>query len=254
MARPARKLRSLRRPLTGAVVLAAGLAVPVGALGASGGVGFGSTTTSSPAPAAVVAGANHRVSVRGDGITLATAASSRTGVKLRFTGSAAGDNGRTLQLQYRPTGSQRPWRRAASARVSRGHFQTVWRAAVGGHLSFRATLARSGRAPVSASAAPATPSLAVTVFHTAKATWYGGSKLWGHRTACGVKLHPSTLGVANRRLRCGTRVTLYYRGSEIVVPVIDRGPYAHNGADWDLTEATARALHTPGLATIGSLS
>jgi hypothetical protein len=37
------------------------------------------------------------------------------------------------------------------------------------------------------------------------------------------------------------------------VPVIDRGPYA-NGADWDLTEATDKALGIPGTATIGAVS
>jgi rare lipoprotein A (peptidoglycan hydrolase) len=37
------------------------------------------------------------------------------------------------------------------------------------------------------------------------------------------------------------------------VPVIDRGPYA-NGADWDLTEATGRALGISGTAEIGAVS
>jgi rare lipoprotein A (peptidoglycan hydrolase) len=36
-------------------------------------------------------------------------------------------------------------------------------------------------------------------------------------------------------------VSLLYKGRTITVPVIDRGPYSH-GADWDLTEATARRL------------
>ena len=43
------------------------------------------------------------------------------------------------------------------------------------------------------------------------------------------------------------------RGRMIVVPVIDRGPYA-NSADWDLTEATAQKLATPGIANIGAVS
>jgi rare lipoprotein A (peptidoglycan hydrolase) len=38
-----------------------------------------------------------------------------------------------------------------------------------------------------------------------------------------------------------------------VVPVIDRGPYA-NGADWDLTEATAKAIGMGGLGHIGAVS
>jgi len=35
--------------------------------------------------------------------------------------------------------------------------------------------------------------------------------------------------------------------------VIDRGPYA-NGADWDLTEATASRLGVTSTATIGAVS
>ena len=66
-------------------------------------------------------------------------------------------------------------------------------------------------------------------------------------TACGETLHPTTIGVANRTLKCGTKVALYYRGRTMIVPVIDRGPYA-NHADWDLTQATGQAL---GIAGIG---
>jgi rare lipoprotein A (peptidoglycan hydrolase) len=38
----------------------------------------------------------------------------------------------------------------------------------------------------------------------------------------------------------------------IVVPVIDRGPYA-NGASWDLTMATGEALGMYTTATIGAV-
>jgi rare lipoprotein A (peptidoglycan hydrolase) len=48
-------------------------------------------------------------------------------------------------------------------------------------------------------------------------------------------------------------VALYYRGRTLIVPVIDRGPYA-NGADWDLTMATGRALGLSGTAKIGAVS
>jgi rare lipoprotein A (peptidoglycan hydrolase) len=61
--------------------------------------------------------------------------------------------------------------------------------------------------------------------------------------------------VANRTLPCGTKVALFYHGRSVTVPVIDRGPYA-NHADWDLTLATAKKLHTVaiGVATIGAVS
>jgi hypothetical protein len=73
------------------------------------------------------------------------------------------------------------------------------------------------------------------------ATWYGPG-FFGNRTACGKRLRRSTIGVAHRRLPCGTKVTLKYRGRFVRAKVIDRGPYA-NGARWDLTQRTARKLH-----------
>jgi rare lipoprotein A len=70
-----------------------------------------------------------------------------------------------------------------------------------------------------------------------------------------VTLRKTTIGVANRTLRCGMPVAVYYQGKTMIVPVIDRGPYA-NHADWDLTAATAKALgtYTAGIATIGAVS
>ena len=77
-------------------------------------------------------------------------------------------------------------------------------------------------------------------YRPARATWYGPG-FYGNRTACGKRLTHRTLGVAHKRLRCGTKVALRYHGHTVVVPVIDRGPYAR-GVDYDLTEATARKL------------
>jgi rare lipoprotein A (peptidoglycan hydrolase) len=73
-----------------------------------------------------------------------------------------------------------------------------------------------------------------------KATWYGPG-LFGNHLACGGRLAHSTLGVAHKSLPCGTQVALKYRGRTVVVPVIDRGPYAR-GVSYDLTQATARKL------------
>jgi rare lipoprotein A len=94
--------------------------------------------------------------------------------------------------------------------------------------------------------------LSVTVYRPSLATQYGPG-FYGQRTACGKKLARTTIGVANRRLKCGTPVAIYYRGRTMVVPVIDRGPFA-NGADWDLTEATGKALGIDGTAMIGAVS
>ena len=77
-------------------------------------------------------------------------------------------------------------------------------------------------------------------YRAVKATWYGPG-LFGNRTACGKRLTQRTLGVAHKSLPCGTKVALRYRGHTVVVPVIDRGPYAR-GVSYDLTQATARRL------------
>jgi len=73
------------------------------------------------------------------------------------------------------------------------------------------------------------------------ATWFGPG-FYGQRTACGQVLTPAVVGVAHRSLPCGTLVKVSYRGRQLIVPVIDRGPYAHNGAAWDLTSGAAQAL------------
>lgn len=77
------------------------------------------------------------------------------------------------------------------------------------------------------------------------ASWYGG----GGETACGSYLTSETMGVANKTLPCGTPVTLHYDGHTVTVPVIDRGPYVE-GREFDLTEATKRALGFEGVAEV----
>ncbi len=73
------------------------------------------------------------------------------------------------------------------------------------------------------------------------ATWFGPG-FYGNQTACGQTMSPALVGVASRTLPCGTLVQIGYRGHHLTVPVIDRGPYGHIGAVWDLTAGTARAL------------
>jgi hypothetical protein len=82
----------------------------------------------------------------------------------------------------------------------------------------------------------------------ATATWYGPG-FYRKRTACGKRLTRSTIGVAHRRLPCGTKVTLKYKGRWVRAKVIDRGPYAR-GVRWDLTSATAQKLHMSTTSTI----
>ncbi len=73
------------------------------------------------------------------------------------------------------------------------------------------------------------------------ATWFGPG-FYGQKTACGQTMSPVIVGVASRTLPCGTLVLVNYKGHRLTVPVIDRGPYAHNGAMWDLTWGAASAL------------
>jgi hypothetical protein len=89
---------------------------------------------------------------------------------------------------------------------------------------------------------------ALTSYRLAGASWYGPG-LWGNGVACGGTLMPGTLGVANKTLPCGTEVKLRYRGREITVPVIDRGPYVA-GREFDLTYAVKEKLGFPGVGTV----
>jgi rare lipoprotein A (peptidoglycan hydrolase) len=100
----------------------------------------------------------------------------------------------------------------------------------------------TGSGGASATPAPEADGQAASAadYRPVRATWYGPG-FFGHRTACGRRLTRTTLGVAHKRLPCGTRVALRYHGRTVVVPVIDRGPYAR-GIDYDLTYATARRL------------
>jgi rare lipoprotein A len=91
---------------------------------------------------------------------------------------------------------------------------------------------------------------AVPVVHKeALATWFGPG-FYGQTTACGQTLTPVVVGVANRTLPCGTLVKFSYRGHALTAPVIDRGPYAHNGAQWDLTTGAAQTLGMTDTARI----
>src|SRR6185312_6709015 len=138
------------------------------------------------------------------------------------------------------------WSNLAQAPVADdGTFDASWLAdATLGSYTVRAVPADGSSSQQQASAADAPPTARVTVFRGAKATWYGPG-FYGKRTACGLKLTHALVGVAHRTLPCGTPVQLFYKGRSLVVPVVDRGPFAH-GASYDLTQAAAQAL---GFAT-----
>ena len=159
----------------------------------------------------------------------------------KWSGTVAGPGNVQIQRLDEASGA---WNPVASATAADdGTFAASWSADALGDSTVRAVL--DGSDPASA------PVTRVSVFRGARATWYGPG-LYGHRLACGGRLRTSTLGVAHRKLPCGTPVSVFYNGRSITVPVVDRGPFA-NGASYDLTAATATALGLKQTARVGVL-
>ena len=226
------------------------LAGPALASSSTGGAGM----SASSAPVAKMNGtvqpANVIVSTSGNGISLASRASAVLRNQLRFSGSApANDAGAIVEIERLGHETGWAWAPTTHARIGQdGTFTAIWRTNHIGRFAVKAVVQTAG----GARAAAASPTVTVTVYRQTIATLFGPG-FWGQQTACGEKLSHSMLGVANRTLPCGTPVALYYRGRTIVVPVIDRGPYA-NHADYDLTMATGRALGIDTTVTIGAVS
>jgi rare lipoprotein A len=221
--------------------------------GGSGGAGMGGSGSSSTNPSGSAstpsASSSGPVSAYGDGITLNTSAATMLRNGLNFSGTTSGAAGKTIEIERlgHQTGWQ--WAPTVSTTVARdGSFNVTWHTNQIGRFSIRAVITQAG----SASSAAAAPTLTVTVYRSSLATLYGPG-FYGHRTACDQRLTRSTIGVASRTLRCGTKVAILYGGRTMVVPVIDRGPYANNAA-WDLTMATGKALGVPGTSRIGAVS
>jgi rare lipoprotein A len=151
--------------------------------------------------------------------------------------------------RVRPSGALRRVRvrvggRTLSTHTRRnGAFSKSWTVPHPGHYRVRAFAGGNRIATASRSGARK-----VTAYRRAAASWYGPG-LYGGHLACGGTLSPSTLGVANRTLRCGTKLTLRYHGRSVNARVIDRGPYAGN-REFDLTAATKRRLGFPSTGTV----
>ncbi len=233
-------------------LLVLGLAGPGAAAASSGGSGLSPTGGMGPTSGSGVQPANVPVTATGNGVTLSTNASALLRNGLSFSGTApASTAGQTIQIQR--MGHQTNWRWAPTVRTavgSDGSYSVSWSTNHIGRFLIRAVLT-SSRNATAASAANA-PMVTTTVYRQSIATQYGPG-FYGQRTACGHRLTRTTIGVANRTLKCGSPVAILYRGKTLIVPVIDRGPYA-NHADWDLTEATGQALGISGTATIGAVS
>jgi len=111
--------------------------------------------------------------------------------------------------------------------------------------------AAKARTAATGGAAALTAPAAAKVHSSGIATWFGPG-FYGKKTACGQTLTPAVVGVAHRTLPCGTLVKVSYGGHTLVVPVLDRGPYSHIGADWDLTAGAATALGISDTVRIGT--
>jgi hypothetical protein len=154
----------------------------------------------------------------------------------------AGVAGALVVLQAR---RRHGWRTIAGAHTgARGRYRLGYRSAGLGSEQLRL---RFAGAPGERRAVRAVGRL--NVYREVMVSWYGG----GGSLACGGWLTSTTLGVANRTLPCGTLVTLRYGGHTVRVPVIDRGPYVA-GREYDLTEATKRALGFEGVGEVWASS
>jgi hypothetical protein len=178
--------------------------------------------------------------------------------RVRVRGKSRHARRRVVRIERR--GRRGTWTQVARVRADRkGGFAAVWRPRSAGRYELRA---RVGRATTSGTGGTSVPveigaegsgssTSFLMVYEPAIATWYGPG-FFGNTTACGIVLAEDTVGVAHRELPCGTQVELAYRDRVVVVPVIDRGPFA-NGADWDLTQAAAAQLGMTETIRIGAM-
>jgi hypothetical protein len=222
---------------------AAALCLPATSGASSGGAAMGPPPDQTPQPA------NLTVTASANGMTIVAPESAPLRTALQVSGDLpSGDAGRTVELEVMGARTGWSWLMTAQTQVATdGSYSATWDTSRAGRFAVRAVIPQTG-----AQAAGAPPTITVTVYRPSIATLYGPG-FYGHRTACGTILRKRTFGVANRTLPCGTRVAVYYEGQTIVVPVIDRGPYA-NGANWDLTMATGAALGVDTTATIGAVA
>ena len=151
-----------------------------------------------------------------------------SGKNVKVRGLLQGPAGQRIRVQ-RTVGNG--WKNVGSAvTAADGSFRTKFRSGKLGVMKIRVFGPNGAKSKVRVA----------TVYRSVFASYYGPG-LYGNHLACGGRLTPRTIGVANKTMRCGTRVRLHYRGRTVVAPVVDRGPYV-GGRTYDLTEATKRRL------------
>jgi rare lipoprotein A len=157
-----------------------------------------------------------------------------------FRGTLPEDAGRTVTIERLDTETG-AWLPVATAAIAAdGTYLARWRADVAGRITTRASVAGEEQETGAALALAAPRETSVTVYRPAVASWYGPG-FYGRETACGIRMTRKLLGVAHKKLPCGTPVAITYEGRAITVPVVDRGPFVR-GRKWDLTAAAAKAL------------
>jgi rare lipoprotein A len=162
------------------------------------------------------------------------------GQVMDFRGTLPGDAGRIVTIE-RLDEQTTTWVALATAQIAAdGSYLARWKADVAGRITTRATVGKAADETGAALALAAPLETSVTVFRAAVASWYGPG-FYGRKTACGVRMTRKLLGVAHKKLPCGTPVAIAYEGRSITVPVVDRGPFVR-GRKWDLTAATAKAI------------
>lgn len=67
--------------------------------------------------------------------------------------------------------------------------------------------------------------------------------------ACGVRIGPSTAGVAHAVLPCGVKLYVKFGGKQVLTQVVDRG-HMPPGREFDVTQALAKLLGLQGTQTI----
>lgn len=169
-------------------------------------------------------------------------------VRGRVSGTTSGQR---IDVQGRR--GDKPWKRLTTGTVKAdGTFAAIWKTGHIGHYQLRAVPRAAATLAVATDEPAATTD---TVVHrSSKATWFGPTEN-GTETACGVKLTATVLGVAHRSLPCGTQVSFRFKGRQITVPVIDRGPF-RAGVEWDLTIGASDALGFTdvGIGSVGAVA
>jgi hypothetical protein len=236
------RLDTLRAPIPGALfsmtMIAAMAAVPA--------VASSDAQPARPAPATAAPASATPVATKAssaltvDSVRRTVLAGKRVVVRGHLTPAGSGPTVVSLQVR-KPHGG---WTTVDHDRTGRhGRYVLTWRTAKTGTKKLRVHFGGTKELGSTKRVAGTT-----RIYRRAFVSWYGPG-LYGQHLACGGTLSAGTLGVANKSLPCGTKVTLHYKGRTVRVPVVDRGPYVA-GREYDLTAATKQKLGFGSTGTV----